>query len=57
MEVKRIFLVMVMKVLTQPVLFGNMEGWELTSSNQGFKFESNITSSPKSWTMQMNAHK
>ena len=48
---------MVMKVLTQPVLFGNMEGWELTSSNQGFKLESNITSSPKSWTKQMNAHK
>ena len=26
------FLVMVMKVLTPPVLFGNIEGWELTSS-------------------------
>ena len=42
---------------TSPVLFGNMEGWELTSSNQGFKLESSITSSPKSWTMQKNVHK
>ena len=51
------FLVVVMKVVTPPVLFGNIEGWELTSSNQGFKLESNITSSPKSWTMQKNVHK
>ena len=51
------FLVVVMKVVKSPVLFGNMEGWELTSSNQGFKLESSITSSPKSWTMQKNVHK